>query len=157
MMPEILFVCTANQIRSPLAEELFKHLLQEHGQEAEWQVNSAGTWAVAGAPPIGNAVTIGRELGIDISSHRSRSVDVEMMNSSNLILVMEQGHKEALQFEFPEMRQKIFLITEVTGDGVDIKDPVGKSLENFRFIGHQLQNILASSYTEIIKLATPDS
>jgi protein-tyrosine phosphatase len=157
MMPEILFVCTANQIRSPLAEEIFKHLLKEHGHEAGWRVKSAGTWATADAPPIGNAVTVGRELGIDISKHRSQSVDAEMINSSNLILVMEQGHKEALQFEFPEMRQKIFLITEVAGDGVDIADPVGKSLENYRLIGRQLQNILTSSYDEIVKLAAPHS
>lgn len=152
-MPEILFICTANQIRSPLAQEIFKRLLAEHGQSTGWRVQSAGTWAVNAAPPINHAVTIGRELGVDITEHRSRPVDAELMASADLVLVMEQGHKEALQFEFPGTRQKIYLITEITGEAIDVEDPVGRSLEDFRVIGRQLQEMLTVSYEDIIVLA----
>jgi protein-tyrosine-phosphatase len=71
-MTSILFVCSANQCRSPMAEALFKDLVRERGEENEWRVESAGVWAYAGAPATENAQLAMQKRGLDLSQHRSQ-------------------------------------------------------------------------------------
>src|SRR5438105_3004745 len=105
-MPSILFVCTANQIRSPIAAALFKDMLINSGQAEGWRVESAGTWAQDGLPASGAAQRVMRELNIDLSQHRSRCVTRDLLAGFDLILVMEHGHKEALCVEFPAVADR---------------------------------------------------
>ena len=124
-MPAILFVCTANRYRSPLAEACFKQQLAKHIDSSKWAVSSAGTWTEDGLPPMPKAIEDAKRLNLDIQGHRSRMVTKELVERSSLILVMEHGQKEALRQEFPTYREKILLLSEVTG-GIpyDIPDPV---------------------------------
>ncbi|MCL4504809.1 MAG: low molecular weight protein arginine phosphatase [Chloroflexi bacterium] len=124
-MPSILFVCTANQTRSPIAAALFTSLLVSSGQFAgdRWRVESAGTWAEEGLPASRAAQRVMQTMGLDISRHRTRCVTAEMLAAFDLILVMEQGHKEALQVEFPVVAQRVFLLCELAGGAWDVPDP----------------------------------
>jgi protein-tyrosine-phosphatase len=124
-MNSILFVCTANRYRSPLAAACFKAELVKRGQEKNWNVLSAGTWAMDGYPPMPAAILEAKQLGLNIHEHQSRGITADMLQESNLVVVMEQGQKEALQVEFKAYRQKVVLLSEVAeGSSYDIADPV---------------------------------
>lgn len=124
-MASVLFVCTANRYRSPIAAACFKAELMKRGQEKDWNVHSAGTWAMDGYPPMPAAILEARELGLDIQDHQSRVITADMLQEGDLIVVMERGHKEALQVEFKTYRHKVVLLSEVVeGSSYDIGDPV---------------------------------
>src|SRR5689334_6967723 len=99
-MPSVLFVCTANQIRSPIAAALYQDILNNTGQAQTWRVESAGTWTSNGLPASRAAQRAMRELNIDLSQHRTRCVTRDLLAGFDLILVMEHSHKEALRVEF---------------------------------------------------------
>lgn len=122
-MPSVLFICTGNMFRSPIAEAAFRDQLQRDGRSG-WTVSSAGTWTAPGQPPPAATVDLARALGLDLSGHLTRLVDESMLDLADAVLVMESGHKESLQIEFPESRKKIFLLAEVVkGMKYDIPDP----------------------------------
>ena len=93
-MPVLLFICTANIIRSPVAEGLFKHKLGEQGLASKIEVRSAGTWGKVGLPAAKETVNILRKRGIYITSHRSRIVSPSSLEHANLILTMEKDQKK---------------------------------------------------------------
>ena len=117
-MPSVLFVCTANQTRSPIAAALFASLPAAAG----WRVESAGTWAEEGLPASRAAQRAMQTMGLDISRHRTRCVTGGMLAAFDLIVAMEQGHKEALQAEFPAVAQRVFLLSEMVGAAYDVPD-----------------------------------
>ena len=124
-MPTILFVCTANRYRSPIAEACFNWQLEKHSNHGEWDVLSAGTWTTDGLPPMPEAIEAAKRSALDIRAHRSREVSKALIHQSDLTLVMEHSQKEALQQEFPRHREKIFLLSEVArGIPYDIPDPI---------------------------------
>lgn len=112
-----------------MAEALFRELVQDTADE-EWRIGSAGTWAAEGQPPMPGAVQSLDARGIDVRGHRSRSVDHVPLEDYALILVMEQGHKESLTWEFPSIAYRVFLITELTGEARDVADPVTGTLQD---------------------------
>ncbi|MEW6401066.1 MAG: hypothetical protein AB1649_04660 [Chloroflexota bacterium] len=124
-MTSILFVCTANRYRSPIAAACFQAELTRRGQTSDWEVSSAGTWAVEDLPPVADAIIKARLMDLDIQNHRSRTITESMLQEADLVLVMERGHKEALQIEFAPYAEKVALLSEVaTGVVSDIPDPV---------------------------------
>jgi len=124
-MPGILFVCTANRYRSPIAEAYFREILSRQGLESSWEVRSAGTWTEDGWPPMPEAVEIAAQYGLDIRQHRSSVISEPLIRGADLVLVMESGQKEALQVEFSVYRAKIRMLSEVVnGLAVDLPDPV---------------------------------
>ena len=132
-MQSILFVCTANQCRSPIAAELFKRLLREKGfLPDEWTIESAGTWTKNGLPPILPCQKLAQQFDIDLSSHRTRSISDLNFGSYDLVVVMEQGHYEALYLEFFAIREKLFLLSTLAGvRGKSIPDPLSRSTVAF--------------------------
>ncbi len=124
-MPSVLFVCTANRYRSPIAAACFKNELLRRRNETDWNILSAGTWTVEGLPPMPEAIKQAKELGLDILEHRSRKITPQLIQQTDLILTMEKGQKEALQNEFRDSAAKISLFSEVVeGIPFDIPDPI---------------------------------
>jgi protein-tyrosine phosphatase len=127
-MPNILFVCTANRYRSPIAAACFRKELARRKLQEKWKISSAGTWTTDGLPASSDAITSAKRLGLDISNHQSRAITGALMQDADLILVMEQGQKEALEIEFPKSAHKVHLLTEAaTGISYDIPDPAVSS------------------------------
>lgn len=123
-MPAVLFVCTANRSRSPLAAACFRKELAAHDLGQGWLVTSAGTWTTDGLPATPDAGLAAKGLGLDISGHRSCGITAEAVMGSDLIVVMEQGQKEALAMEFPGSTPKLHLLSEVaTGVPYSLPDP----------------------------------
>ena len=121
-MPSLMFVCTANLCRSPVAAALFRQWLQRHAVSGDWQVLSSGTWADDGKEIARSVQTAMRELDIDLSQHRSRTISEELLHGVDLILCMTQSHREALRVEFPQYAPRIRLLSEMTGQTYDIPD-----------------------------------
>ncbi len=125
----LLFVCTANICRSPMAEGLAR----AYGNERRWRVESrsAGTRALDGHPAAPNAVKALRELGIDIRENRSQPVTDELVAWADRILVMEMRHAQDLREEFPASDGKLQLLGTFGGI-VEIADPYGGWIFRFR-------------------------
>jgi protein-tyrosine-phosphatase len=149
--PSVLFVCTANVCRSPMAMGLLRSKLGDHA--AGWRVESAGTWTRDGELAAQKLIIMLAERGIDLRSHRSRGVSKELLRSFNLILTMERGHKEALQVEFPQQAGKIHLFSEMVGLVYDIQDPIGGTMEDFRNTLEEVEQILTDGFPRIKQLA----
>lgn len=153
-MPKILIVCTANQCRSPIAAALLQQQLAQQPNHADWVIESAGTWAAKARPAHAQMCAVGAELGVDLSQHRSRNVEDLELADYQLILTMEQNHKEALQVEFPVVRPNIYQLTEMVGLHYDVADPIGGAIDDFRNTTAELKRLLKFGLPQIIKLAT---
>lgn len=126
-MKQILFVCTGNTCRSPMAAALFNRLaaleLQGHGYEAV----SAGLSAMDGIPASRNAVAaMDNYPGADLSRHRSKLLKHDDIENASLILTMCRSHKQHILSMYPEAYQKVFTLKEYAYGAVsDINDPFG--------------------------------
>lgn len=152
-MHSILFVCTANQCRSPMAEGIFRALLKEKGGEADWKIGSAGTWTLDGNPATEAARRTMKARGLDISAHRSKMLTKAMMSGYNLILVMERGHKEALHTEFPESALRVFLLSEMVDQFDEVDDPVGKDDREYLLTAKKIEDYLRRGWERIVRLS----
>ena len=150
-MHSVLFVCTANICRSPMAEGLF--LSKLGANSAQWHVESAGTWAVEGMPVAQRTQAILTERGIDFNSHRSHLVTGNMLSRFNLILTMEKYQKEALQIEFPSIAGQIYSMSEMVDAEYDIPDPIGGPQEEYLRTLHEIEHILDHGLAKIVRLA----
>lgn len=157
-MPTVLFVCTANRVRSPMAAEMFRALLkQKRNDWRQWQVESAGTWAMPGQPVIGEVQSVLARYGLDVSSHRSREVNGDILARSDLVLVMEKNQREALWVEYPEYASRIYLLTEMTGQAYNIPDPIGGSLADYEQAAALIRDLLQEGFDRIVALALQHS
>ncbi len=109
-----------------MAEGLWRHMTKN---SAQFQALSAGVSAVQGQRASPHAVDVLRDVGVDISRHRSQPVSAEIVRSADIILAMTSGHAEALAYLYPEAAKKTFLIREFDAaareDDLDVMDPIG--------------------------------
>jgi protein-tyrosine phosphatase len=118
MIRHILVVCVGNICRSPMAEALLKRALR--GQD-EITVESAGLGALVGHPAADYSLELMDEMGEDISGHRARQIHPDMVAAADLVLVMEAGHKRAIDDADPTARGKVRRLGE--WQDKDIDDP----------------------------------
>lgn len=151
-MPHILFICTANICRSPVAEGLLRKRLEEDGLYS-WQVSSAGTWAQVRRGAASTGVQLMAERGIDIGDHRAREVTAELLADVDLILCMEAGHAEALRVEFPEARERIYMLSEMVRSDQNVEDPYGGPYAGYVKMVDELSHLIDEGLPRIIGLA----
>ena len=104
-MKTILFICTGNVCRSPMAEGLFRHAVKGRG---EFRVLSAGLGALDGQPPTHIPCRRCNEMGIDISHQRSRALTAEMVRAADYIFGMTHSHVDTVALLYPQRRRKLF-------------------------------------------------
>ena len=116
MFNTILVLCTGNICRSPIAEALLKNALPGR------HVHSAGIGAMVGWPADPHSVAVCAEAGIDLGAHCARQLTGQMMQAADLVLVMDQGHIDALTPRYPQHRGKVHKMLR-WHDNLDVDDP----------------------------------
>ena len=141
MTQHVLFVCTGNICRSPLASSLLERALKERGLDLT--VSSAGTGAWDGAPASEGAYLVGLERGLDLSGHRARLLTRELVDQADLILTMARHHRARVDELGGE--GKVFVLGEYAGKGGDeVSDPFGGDLGVYRDTCQELEALTAA-------------
>lgn len=140
-----------------MAAALFRaRLMMGDSTWRNWRVDSAGTWASAGKPAALEAQQVLLRRGLDISMHRSRVITAELLRRFQLILTMEQGQKEAILLDFPQFQGRVFMLSEMAGQTVNVADPVGGTYIEFERTADIIDGWLSSGMEQIRRLAWPE-
>ncbi|HHT25587.1 MAG TPA: low molecular weight protein arginine phosphatase [Clostridiaceae bacterium] len=136
----ILFVCTGNTCRSPMAAAIFNSYAEK--ENMNWFAISAGLATESGLPVTPEAKEALAAVGINVEDHRSRQLDEKMIKDARIVLTMTATQRELLHIYYPDKAEKIFTICEYIGSDQDIKDPYGGSLEVYQETAERLISIM---------------
>lgn len=139
--PTLVFVCTGNTCRSPLAEALAHTLATARGLRVD--VTSAGTAAALGAPANDAAILVGIERGVDLSRHRSRPLLPGEIPPGAIVLAMSPSHVASVRALAPTAR--VYLLDEYASNGLTsrtVADPFGGTLEDYRVAADEIEAML---------------
>ncbi len=131
LVKHVLFVCTGNICRSPLAEGLFREMVKNR---PDFKVSSAGVGAIFGQAPSLHSVEVLRPWGVDITGQRSQPLSEKLVAEATYIFAMTRGHLDNIQMFFPEAAEKTFLLREFQPGkpgALDVPDPIGQGLEAY--------------------------
>ncbi|MBL9117941.1 MAG: low molecular weight protein arginine phosphatase [Verrucomicrobiaceae bacterium] len=149
-MKHVLFVCTGNVCRSPMAEALFRELVKDR---QDYVVGSAGVAAMPGQAASQHTVDILADKGISIRDFRSRPVSDRLIREATHIFAMAGHHLELLAMDFPEAADKAYLVSEFCADdglrGEDVHDPIGMGRGAYDHTRKSLEIMLPSVFAFI--------
>ena len=148
-MARLLFVCSGNTCRSPLAAALAREIVAEHA--AHVVVTSAGISAVDGEPASGHAQTVAAMEGGSLTDHRSARVDGGLVGAADLVLTMTAAHRESLHREWPQYRDRVMTLGDVAGVDGDVADPFGGSVEDYQKTSRELARLLRAAWPTITR------
>ena len=149
----ILFVCTGNTCRSPLAAGFLKKLLERNSLR-RIEVGSAGLTAFPGSPASFQALGVARENSLSLENHQARLVTPPLIDQADLIVVMEPGHRRQLLDRHPQAADKILLLRHFARYGSrerGIADPYGLNLEVYRFCFEDIKECVESLHEWLLE------
>jgi len=158
IVKSVLFVCTGNICRSPIAEGLFRRLI---GNRKDIEVASAGVHAVRGQPPSLYAVQVCADEGVDISHLRSQPLTNTLVERATHIFAMTGAHLETIHLLFPNGAEKSYLLREFEEPGTtvwrDVPDPIGLGRDVYEVCARTIKNALPSvlAFIEESELVPP--
>lgn len=149
MAKRVLFVCTGNTCRSPMAVGL----LRKMAPHLDLDIRSAGTSTHTGAPASPFALDVMRQVGIDLGGHRSSSLNGYMLEEADFVFCMAERHRRHIVDWFKSMDDKVYLMREFDpvrddADYPDVPDPIGHDEEAY----HRVLTMLERSMREVIKI-----
>lgn len=146
-MKKIIFVCTGNTCRSPMAEKISQKIAKDRGVEAE---SISRGLAVFGTEPA-NAYAIATlsNYGLDLTQHISKSFEVEDIENDILILTMTRQHKRLLLRAYPNLTDRVYGIYEYIGKVKDVEDPYGKPLQAYMECADELYQVITKVFDKL--------
>lgn len=143
MIKKILFVCTGNTCRSPMAKLLFEEMVSKDPslRSVGAEVDSAGIIG-GGSQAMQEAIDVMNEHGLDLTSHQSKPLDGRLVDWADIVLVMEHEHKQGVMIRVPKAVEKTYLLSEYVGESGDVPDPYRKSISKYRECAALLQSLL---------------
>jgi protein-tyrosine-phosphatase len=128
-LKRLLFVCSGNTCRSPLAEGIAKIKFPQNLSE-DIEITSAGSSAIEGLPASDTAVQVAGEQGIDISQHKTRLLSRSLVKRADLIVTMASKHRQTVGILEPSALEHTYLLTDFCDDETgDVPDPVGGDVQ----------------------------
>lgn len=137
----IMFICSGNTCRSPMAEGIFKKL---YGDNQKFNVKSAGLATSDGLPISNNSIQACKEIDIDISKYTSNSLKYNDIESTDLFVVMTETHKMILNMHCGVPKEKIHIL------GGGISDPYGYDIDVYIKCRNQIYDGIVKLYDEVL-------
>ncbi len=148
----VLFICTGNTCRSPMAEALAAHIWGRDYAD----VSSAGLFAYGNAGAGRHSVSVMRNMGLDITGHKARTADDSIIRGADLILTMTQSHRDTILQRFSGLRANVYTLAEYSGGANDVPDPFGMDEAEYNACALQLKKMLEASDRFILHLHESD-
>jgi len=142
----VLFVCTGNTCRSPMAEAIARDLIAQGATSIPTHVVSAGVMASNGAPMTPQARAALEEMGVSPGAHRSRDLDQRMLADAEVVYGLTTGHVQSIIEVAPRFAGKVFLLDP---SGTDVPDPIGGPLEEYRVTAKRLRALIEGRLKEL--------
>ena len=152
----VVFVCTGNTCRSPLAESLARKIATERGLR-NVTFSSAGTNTVIGSAATDGAILVGLERDIDLSRHRSRPLDAALATDDTLFLALSESHLGAIHHIAPHARA--MLLDEFATRGKEhrsVPDPFGGELSEYRAAADTIEAMLDRALDRLVAEQPPE-
>lgn len=157
-MKTIIFVCTGNTCRSPMAQELLLRYLQEQGDNCplqEYQVLSAGLFTREGLLASAETVMVLAGENIDLGRHRSRQLNETLVREADYILTMSVSQRDYLKIMFPDLENIETIKQFAAGQPGDIRDPFGEGIEAYRQCLQELKLLIPRIAMRIFEQEEP--
>jgi protein-tyrosine phosphatase len=142
----VLFVCTGNTCRSPMAEAIARDVLAGMKSPIPTRVMSAGVSAMPGEGMTAEAKAALEEMNVDVGSHRARDLGRDLLNEAEVIFAMTRSHMQAVLTMAPQVSGKLFVLDP---SGQDVKDPIGGTQDEYRSTARKLRSLVEVRLTEL--------